>query len=117
MPTSWTSRLAYHQEIERLTGLRHTVYRCIRDWQIPSNLPSIEDIADHLDMRVATVCGRLGELKEAGLIEEGEPKHSKTTGKKVKTYLVAPYREKPPADLKAEQIDLFGDLKTETTYH
>jgi hypothetical protein len=110
MPVSWTSKLAYQQDIERLTGLRADVYRCVRDWPVPSSRPSIEDIANHLDMRVATVCGRLGELKEAGLILEGDPKHSASTGKRVKTYVIAPYREKPPADVKAEQGDLFGEL-------
>lgn len=110
MTVRWTSRLAYREEIERLTGQREIVYACIRDWPIPSSRPSIEDIADHLDMRVASVCGRLGELKELGLIVEGTTKHSKTTGKTVNTYLIATYQEQAPANQQGEQADLFGDL-------
>ena len=108
MSVAHTSRTAYHEDADRLTGKRKIVYACIRDWPIPGERPSIEDIANETGERVATVCGRMGELQEAGMVVQHGTKRSPTTGKTVKTYVTATPRP-PRLDRPSEQAELFGD--------
>ena len=95
MPVAWTSRLALAHELPRLSGRRKAVYEAIRDWPGDKG-PSIADLAEKIGCKESTVCGRLPELRDRGLIEDGPLKPSPQTQKTVKTYRAIAYRPEPP---------------------
>jgi len=87
----YTSRISLLEEIPNLPASRARVYDTVYRW-LGKVGPSIEDIADHLNMKESSVCGRVNELKKSGALEEGEIKKN-STGKKAMTYVACVYRE------------------------
>jgi len=92
----WTSRTAFWEEADRLPKSRKRVFDAIMSWWGGPG-PSIEDLAQRTGMKESSVCGRVNELKEAGLISESDPKHNRS-GKMALTYRIASVREQTPRE-------------------
>lgn len=90
MSTAFTSRLAYKEIQEGLVGLQLEVWQAIRDW---SELlgPSIQDLAERLKRKEASICGRVAELRASGAIHDGPLKIGKCRVQ-VKTYSAVVWR-------------------------
>lgn len=92
----WTSRLAYSQELIKLSGRRLQVYQAIRDWPHHIPGPSIADLAETTGLKECSVCGRVSELRKLNCIAEGPLKRNEDTGKSAMTYLAIGYQEQQP---------------------
>src|SRR5690349_11604754 len=107
---AYTSSVAHQiliQDVERHEGQKSAVYRFIRDWNDYPG-PSREDVARGTGLRLASVCGRVKELIDSGIIEKSFFKEQEVVpGKplKVETLRAIAYK---PMDLKqSPQLDLF----------
>jgi predicted transcriptional regulator len=92
MSIRYTSHAALASLESTLTGLRLEVYTTIRAWH-PIDKgpgPSIEDLATTLHRKECSICGRLNELRDLGLITEG-PVKVNHTGKQALTYIAISY--------------------------
>jgi hypothetical protein len=109
MPIQWTSRLALANEAARLTGLRLEVYTAIRNYDPVASGPgpSIEDLAQILHRKEASMSGRQTELREAGLIAIG-PEKKNATGHPAQTYIALAYR--PECDSPKITVEKDGQL-------
>lgn len=103
MPIAWTSRLSIAQLADELSGRRLEVYTAIRTWDpvISGPGPSIEDLAQVTGRKECTICGRLNELREMGLVVCGPLKRN-STGKDAMTYIAKAWRELPPSEIRFE---------------
>lgn len=79
-----TSLEAYATEQTKFETVRETVYHVIQQAMMPSS----RDIARFIDVDRTTICGRLRELEDAGLIYKAGTKLDPFTHKKVNYYKI-----------------------------
>ena len=104
MPVQWTSRLAIATLAEELAGRRLEVYAAIRAWDPVERGPgpSIEDLAEVTGRKECTICGRVNELRELGLIVCG-PIKKNSTGKDAMTYIAKAWREERASEIRFDR--------------
>ncbi|CAB3779290.1 hypothetical protein LMG28688_00792 [Paraburkholderia caffeinitolerans] len=85
--TSVDSLIA-HKESGKAAGQRLAILNHLR--ADPSRAMSRNEIARHFDMPIQSVCGRVGELKDDGLVVEDLPKLDAGTDRMVKPVRAAP---------------------------
>ena len=111
MPVRYTSRASFHSLISDLSGLRQEVYLAIKAWPGDRPGPSIEDLANLLQRKESSMSGRVNELKQLGLIEEG-PMKINATRKSAMTYRAIAFKNQPiefaPTFDNHGQGELFG---------
>lgn len=107
---AWSSRLALKNllaDLERHHGQRHQVYLAVKDWY-GSPGPSREDIARITGFRLTSVCGRVSELLQQGILERGPLKFQEVVPghpQQVETLRAIVYRD-PPRQV-SPQLELF----------
>lgn len=114
MPVRLTSIAALEAAKSSLGGVRGEVYQAIGCWDTLKDGPgpSIEDLADRLNRKESSICGRISELRKAGLIEEG-PLKENSSGHAAMTYVAIGYA--PPAK-DPVQPDLFPMTTSSPVY-
>lgn len=112
MPVKYTSRASFHSIIGDLSGLRLEVYEAIKAWPDNRPGPSIEDLANLLQRKESSMSGRVNELKQSQLIEEG-PMKLNISRKPAMTYRALVYNKEQlefaPIFKKSGQGELFGN--------
>lgn len=104
MPVSWTSRLSLAKLADELAGRKLEVYAAIRKWDpvVDGPGPSIEDLAEVTGRKESSICGRLADLSDLGLISRG-PLKTNSTGKEAMTYLAIAWKEEPSAPVRFDR--------------
>lgn len=99
--TTYTSILSYRDllsDIERHDNQRRRVYAAVRDW-LGQQGPSREDIACVTKLRLSSVCGRVRELLDDGILIKGPMKSQEVVPGKpldVETLDAVVYRHAEP---------------------
>lgn len=90
MPIANTSRQSYDEHIAE--GKREKQLTAVLNLlrKMPSAGLSRNELSRVTGFQLSAICGRVGELKDAGLVVEDAPRRDPTTGRSCKPVRIAP---------------------------